>query len=564
MQKYSQIIKITNQKLLLSATLILLIAGVLLFTKLGKPELWDDEAHAALFGKNFAQIHAWTGWDGRNWIPDREGMFNYKDDNTVKLWQLDFLLTAVSFKIFGISTWAARLPFALCGFLCLASLYYFLRISIKKEDNYILWVLVTGALSTSYLLSCRTCRYYAVASLSIITCLFLWEMMKRSSGWIYPLLMSLSLAILCYSSILIASAFAPAFFLTMIICERKSLKTERIIKLAAIGLLVIVLVIPYIHTSVLPSLSAMSTSGYSESSLSSATERFWNHIRLLVWNVEGLDLINAIPMGVAILGISAILIRMTRATYKDEATNLFIRMSVLLALYITLLSFLSPQPVKITSIADVRYLFPVFPIIFCVVGYVFSSLWFYTKSVTVLLFIAYCCLNIYSPTFYFSQPRMLLPACVSDIFDPPQTSVGVASEFLLKEAGTNDTVWWTPHFMGKPLQYLIGDGLLLSGVATSTMPGVTRLENMRRDLIMENASPDWVVAFGLQPDLPSALKYFSDSKRVSYSLAKALNVYWGQAQRPELPWHRFGGESRFDPSTEGVYIFHKNPPAANP
>jgi len=536
---------------------ILFVAGLFIFINLGKPEFWDDEAHVSLFAKNFNQFNVWTGWDGRNFIPDRDGLLGFKNDNTVALWQLDYLLTAVSFKIFGVSSYAARLPFAISAILCLALLYGLLLISVKK-NKYIIWVMLSGALSTSYLLSARTCRYYAVAALSIVLCLLLWELIKKGSGWIYPILMSLSLSMLCYSSILIASAFVPAFLLTVVLFDRKSLDLGRTTKLAVSGLLTALIVVPYIYASILPSMAAMRKSNFSENNLNTLVEQFYNHIRLLTWNLEGLDLINAVPLGIGIIAIAAILIKSFRSINCDDEDNFVIRMSILLGFYIVFLSLLSPQPVKMTSIADVRYLFPVLPITFCIVGYVFSSLWCYMKSLAVLLFIAYICSNIFSPSFYFSQPRTLLPACVRDIIKPPLTSIGMVGGFLSKEAGVNDTVWWTPHFMGKPLQYLIGNRVLLSGGASISSPGADHLESLRRDLILENASPDWIIAFGLQPDLPSALKYFSESKGVNYTLAKVLNVYWGQFQRPELPWHRFAGETQFDPATEAVYIFHKD------
>ena len=83
---------------------------------------------------------------------------------------LQFYLAAASFAVFGVTTFAARLPFACLGLLTVALTFFFTRRAFGSERLARLSAGLLG-LSVPFLLHCRQARWYALAYLLVI-CLF--------------------------------------------------------------------------------------------------------------------------------------------------------------------------------------------------------------------------------------------------------------------------------------------------------------------------------------------------------------------------------------------------------
>ena len=93
---------------------VLLVAAIFLFARLGHYSLWDDEAITALIGLGVWRTGDTTAVAGDNIVGYRNGslLSGLHDRHTPPL---GFYLAAPSLGLLGHSTWAARLPFALCG-----------------------------------------------------------------------------------------------------------------------------------------------------------------------------------------------------------------------------------------------------------------------------------------------------------------------------------------------------------------------------------------------------------------------------------------------------------------
>ena len=78
-----------------------------------------------------------------------------------------FLVTAASLKLFGATTLAARLPFALAALASIGLFYWFVR---KYFDNLLMASVATLmlVLNAYWILHGRQCRYYALSSLFMI------------------------------------------------------------------------------------------------------------------------------------------------------------------------------------------------------------------------------------------------------------------------------------------------------------------------------------------------------------------------------------------------------------
>src|SRR3989339_2020213 len=147
--------------------LLTIIFAFLVIPNLGARALWQDEAETALVAKQMVKSNNWLPYanDGQGPISQD---WNYQF-SVSKLWRwhpwLQFYVTALSFKLFGISALTARLPFALAGILFF---YYWIGF-VKKHGpkNRMFYFLAISLVLTSVplLLHIRQARYYSLALL---------------------------------------------------------------------------------------------------------------------------------------------------------------------------------------------------------------------------------------------------------------------------------------------------------------------------------------------------------------------------------------------------------------
>lgn len=146
---------------------IVVVSALLALWGLDHRYLWDDEAENALLAKRILAVGLPIARDGKDlisqgcgWDADRNYLWTYHP------W-LPMYLAAASFKLLGVSTLAARLPFAILGVLSVLSLYVVAR---RLFGDRTLGLLASAALAFSvpFLLHARQSRYYAVAILAAI------------------------------------------------------------------------------------------------------------------------------------------------------------------------------------------------------------------------------------------------------------------------------------------------------------------------------------------------------------------------------------------------------------
>jgi 4-amino-4-deoxy-L-arabinose transferase-like glycosyltransferase len=151
------------------ATLIL--AALLLFWALDGRSLWQDEAETALLAKHILRFGLPIAYDGTNVVSQEAGQEFGPDF----LWRwspwVQFYIAAASINLLGPTTLAARLPFALLGFLTIPLLYILShRLFGSRRVARLSALFLT--LSVPFLLHARQARWYPPAYL-LLVCLFL-------------------------------------------------------------------------------------------------------------------------------------------------------------------------------------------------------------------------------------------------------------------------------------------------------------------------------------------------------------------------------------------------------
>ncbi|MFQ5559396.1 MAG: ArnT family glycosyltransferase [Nitrospinota bacterium] len=144
-------------------SVVLVLSLSLFLSNLGNIYLWQDEAQTALLAKTILQFGFPKGYDGVNFFSQELGAEYGKE----YIWKwhpwFPFYLLALVFKVFGVSTFTARLPFALFGILTIFLLYFFTRSLLKNRTVAGISTMLLLFMVPFILLS-RQSRYYSVAT----------------------------------------------------------------------------------------------------------------------------------------------------------------------------------------------------------------------------------------------------------------------------------------------------------------------------------------------------------------------------------------------------------------
>lgn len=148
--------------------LLALLAGFLLFWRLGSVPLWRDEATTATWARLMAESDQWVprAFDGQQLIVQAgDGHdVNSRLLPAMQSWA-QFYAAGASFKLLGVSVYTARLPFALIGLL---SVFLLWRLGREIFGPTVLGLALPylGLLSIDFLNTARQSRYYAIAVLA--------------------------------------------------------------------------------------------------------------------------------------------------------------------------------------------------------------------------------------------------------------------------------------------------------------------------------------------------------------------------------------------------------------
>lgn len=227
---------------------LIIIYSVLIFSNLGVRALWQDEAETALVARQIVKSGVWLPYASDEQGPISQD-WNYQF-SVSPLWRwhpwLQFYLTAFSFKMLGISSLTARLPFAIIGII---SYVYFIRFTKKhgpKNQLFQLSALALFLLSTPLLLHFRQCRYYALSVLFYLITIDGYLELLNSPNHKKSLKYFLGSIFLFHSFLSGALALQISFFINFLILYlRGQIKTSPFVKFITLFSLTLPFTIPW-------------------------------------------------------------------------------------------------------------------------------------------------------------------------------------------------------------------------------------------------------------------------------------------------------------------------------
>jgi 4-amino-4-deoxy-L-arabinose transferase-like glycosyltransferase len=530
--------------------LLLLSATYLSLKNLGHTHFWDDEAQVGIMAKNFLATGRITGWDGRNLFAYRNG--SALDENLrPRTPPLDYLVTAMSFKLFGTSTWAGRLPYVVAGLIALVIFLRLLREDWGEIGPLHIYALGALALSPVFLLNIRQNRYNALCLLCSLAVFYAYRRYFATKYVRFLVMLTTIAIVFFYAHFLISGAFLLALAIVHLAFDRRAFtKPYRIhMALAIVGfLLATVPYAVYHRVWYRPDMTV---------------EQLW-HLRLLKltwWNLRELNLMGCMPWTIA-GGLSYFFYRYWKMISIPQKA---VEWAVLGVGNVLIIALISPQPTNVNTVADVRYLLASVPILAALVGVFFWFLHQKSAVVALLIFVVYVASNILTLTPFNTAFRWLLPGYIAEVHRAYPTAYGESVAFLLQNAKQDDLVYAYQEFTNYPLIFYLGDkfrfGCLLNH---QTLLPLDTVKQLPAPLLMEENFPDWILAFGLHPGLRGRLQFFSRPHmnnghltQYQYVPTAILAVYFRDTHRPEIMWHSFEPKTDFDHRTEAVYIFRR-------
>src|SRR2546430_272983 len=158
---------------------LMAVALALVLVHLGSDYLWEDEGDTAVLASNILKYGVPKAWDGVTFIDSDKGARLNDDLVMVSHPWLQYYLTAASFLVFGENTLAARLPFALAGWVTILLVYMFVcHVTANRWAGFCASALMVC--SVQFLLYARQCRNYALNML--FTCWLLWIFFQMKSA----------------------------------------------------------------------------------------------------------------------------------------------------------------------------------------------------------------------------------------------------------------------------------------------------------------------------------------------------------------------------------------------
>jgi hypothetical protein len=418
------------------------MGAFLLFYNLDGRLLWGDEAETALLARNITRFGLPRTDDGRNVITLYGPAV---DGNAAGLWiwspWLQEYVAAASFSLFGPSTWSARIPFVVIGFL---SGVYLAFLTQRIYRNLALTCVATYLWFTSqlFLLHARQCRYYTIivlAQLILAHGIYLMLAQKKRGIW----LVALALVVQFYSNYIIVAANVPVLACLALIWRKRHPKLLG--WMAAAGGMFALLVVPWLLYA-----KSLNQSHHFQ------TTMYWLDVGYYLSEVNSCVL----PLVFLLLPLGAFLLRLQRATETNRlpartlpADEITARWEWALLLFVP--SFLLVVPLAPT--VQVRYLLPLAPLLT-----ILLVVWFfrYIPNVAAVILLALV-LSMHNGASLLSgwmlpggsEPRWRLINYVQSITTPYHDRTEGVVAFLKQAARPDQTVLVAdPEF---PLQFYL-------------------------------------------------------------------------------------------------------------
>lgn len=505
-----------------------LVSAVMLFANLGHYALWDDEAMVGLVAQGVLRTGDTSAALGNNIVAYREGMLliDLKDRSTPPL---ATYITAASFALFGVNTWAARMPFAVAGFATVGLLLFWAGRVFRSLP--LLAVFCMGLVgNVSFHLYARQCRYYSIAML--LTVVIAWLYLNWTGGDRPLITFGLAFGSLFAAHYTTAMAVAACVCVDYVVWRR--------------------------HERPLP-LRGFLLVGVPALTLSVPVAAIWNPLRtafgqyavantiaqkFLLWLWQWRDMSQCEMLGGTVLLVAMVLVLLRRDPW-------IMRGLAALLIFVTTMTITSPQLVTQTSVADIRYLVGGIPL--CVAlasGTIWQSVGRRAIPALILAAIAFGTNILNGGPFLWCGTRSTLLAFAGELMRPIDEPYRPAAQWLRDNAPASSTVWVLPDYCTYPLMFHSPT----QRYAWQLQAAEGQFAGLDAINFKGRVPPDFLVLFGpVRGQLTGLLREWR-AAGLDYRPVAELPHFWKDLYRPELFWRSFTSVVPSSSRYESVYV----------
>jgi hypothetical protein len=447
----------------------------------------------------------------------------------------------------GTSALPPRIPFALCGMACVGLLLWWLR---RDKADRLTWLLMALAIlgNVSLFLYFRQARYYGLTllcSVAIASCYLHWNGSRRALLW----LSLLFLAVLACHYITFAG-LAAVLAADYLIWQRHHVRKLKpvdwlllLVPTVVFGSIIVFIWNPFL----LPGIVKQTSSN-----------NIWDRLALFFWDLRDLDR--------AEFGVGVLLLLAPVLYFAVERTQILLRGPVCILIYCLVMAIVSPQPVHVTSVADVRYLIPLIPLCMAVEVAVLrliacrAALWMGVSSFRVgvsLGVVAFGTNMLNGGPFFPEGARSTIVAFSRELLSPPSDPYTEAARWVNQHVPENVSIWALPDYTAYPLIYHAPKAVYAWQL---TWPPEAQFRGLPLINFRGQEPLDYIICFG-----PPALRLSGPFQTwaqhgISYAHVATLDFFWANVYRPELFWHTFTPRTNYDKNSEAIYIFKRTSP----
>lgn len=496
--------------------------------------LWGDEAETALFARNIITYGVPKGWDGTNIMGINNAVvLNDHLINHTSPWA-QYYLTAASLKVFGESSFTARLPSILISILTLPLVYAFAMALFGRKRVALLavWML---ALSVPFILFAYQARYYSLQTFAAVL-LSLAGLRLAAGNTRYTALFVLAGALLFYANYVSFAAFYTSCCLSL--CAFCFVQGGSAALMRFVGRLTIVSV--GIFALTFPWFFLLSPfAGRGSLVVYSLADTIYGMGVFLRAALYPYNDANAFP----IVFLPFFLFFLFRKPRAGSARMVFGFPVALAGLYLFIMAVFTLISQVDTTFVHVRYTMLVFPFLILGSAAVIDGMWSWKRSVGLVVLALYLSTNIFTLNALRSYPLLF----AREILFPYRTPDIAVSEYLAAHARRGDTAFVNLDRDHEPLIFHLKDTIKfvnrVSLVNTRIFPKNRRI--IPRYIYDFRDKPDWVIlyskrrpaaddflTFDARP-LPPEVKLNEDYEEI------VLPIFFADVSRPELELRSF-------------------------
>jgi len=526
--------------------------------------LWGDEAETALFARNILTYGVPKGWDGVNIMGINNAVVLDKNLlNHTSPWA-QYYMVALSFFVFGQTSFTARIPSILFSIIVLP-LTYILAYRLTQNRR-IAWVSsIILSVSVPWILFAYQARYYSLATVAglLLTVAFL---SFAKSGKKYALLWAVSAILFFHANYVILSAFTISLAIATLIYIIVSRSTRSFVQTVWQKALII---LPLTLLFTLPWFLILkpfeNRGAIALPPLPDASEEF---IFLFIDALARYNLNNALPILLLPIGMYIMLFN------KKDRAGLIFTVCLMLSFFAVMTFFTVIARVD-TSFTLSRYTMVILPFLSILVAIILNTIWQRHARLGTLALVFYLSTNIFtwpqenvftekvtSEVIRWGHIRSLPWEFVTELFYPYKTPDIVVAQYLKEKAKVGDTAFVNLDRNHEPLIFHLGKKIKfvnrVSLINTRIFPENRAI--IPRYIYAFRDSPDWVIlyskrgmdesffTFDYRP-LPPEIDLTRDYEET------VLPVFFSDMSRPEIELRSFRG---INPN-EGdfVYVYKK-------